>query len=290
MKNTLFLCFQLFDIVLVAYIFYRVYWLIENTRALNMLRGLIILFIATFAAQILHLFLLSWLLRSLWTVWLIASVVVFQPEIRSALAEMGRSTFSTLKFRLGILDKILGAVVAFSEKKIGAMLVFERNEGLKNYIEAGMEMDAKVSKELLETIFSPNGPLHDGGVILKQEKIAAAACFFPLTKRMDLPKSVGTRHRAAIGLTEVSDALVIVVSEETGGISLVENGEIVWNANHENLKDVLTKYYYKGKNKKSFIRSVIEGDVFKRNIGMKFTCLALAGILWYYVKYLLVNY
>ncbi|MFH1714732.1 MAG: diadenylate cyclase CdaA [Elusimicrobiota bacterium] len=280
------ICVQALDVLIVTYIFYRAYLLIKHSRALLMLRGIIVLFVFTVISQVFNFTIVEWLLRSLWAVALIAAVIIFQPEIRSALAAVGRGRFSAIRICSESMERIIAAVTAFSLRRTGAIIVLEREIGLKGYIDQGVIMEAEVSTELLESIFMMYAPLHDGAVIIKHDKIASAASFLPLTKREDLPKTVGTRHRAALGITEVSDAIVIVVSEETGQVSIVENGDITWNVGLKELKRELRKCYEEHEvNFLKWSRRIWSEENLKKNLNAKIVSIALALLLWYYVKY-----
>ncbi len=194
----------------------------RGTRAVHMFFGLVILFILSVVAQWAHLMALNWIISSLKTVWVIAFVIIFQPELRRALASLGQHRFLSRFFTVeetGVLPEIIKSVTRLADKGIGAIIVLEKDMGLKNYIETGTKIDARLTAELIETIFSPTSPLHDGAVIVQNDRITAAGCILPLTQDQRLSVSLGTRHRAAIGLTEETDAVVIVVSEETQAIS-----------------------------------------------------------------------
>ena len=208
------------DIIIVAYVIYRVIDLIQGTRATTLVKGLAFIFASSVVARALSLRTISWLLDQTITIVLVALPVVFYPELRRALEQIGRGQ---LFARLGIpskdkplpiIDEITEAAVRLSEKRMGALIVIERETGLQEFIETGISLDALVSKELLMNIFEPNSPLHDGAVILRDNRIASAACLLPLTESK-LGSHLGTRHRAAVGLSEQTDAFVVVVSEET---------------------------------------------------------------------------
>lgn len=282
---------NLFDVVIIAYVLYQGFLLINHTRTVQMFKGLIFVFIFTVIAGFLNFTVMEWLLRAFWAVSLIVAVVVFQPEIRRALAEMGSGRFSSMRIKAEAFDNIVRAVRDFSLKKVGAIVVLEKEIGLKNYTETGVLVRSEISWELLETIFMPNTPLHDGAVIIREDLIEAAACFLPLTKQ-DLPNTIGTRHRAALGITEVSDSVVIVVSEETGNISIVEDGRIRWNVGIKSLKDELHNYYVKADSKKSFvdgIKNIFTMRTIKKNFNAKIISLGLAIILWLYIKYNIIG-
>jgi len=217
------------DVLIVSFLLYKLFTLMRGTRAVHMFFGLVILFILSVVAQWAHLMALNWIISSLKTVWVIAFVIIFQPELRRALASLGQHRFLSRFFTVeetGVLPEIIKSVSRLAEKGIGAIIVLEKDMGLKNYIETGTKIDARLTAELVETIFSPTSPLHDGAVIVQNDRVAAAGCILPLTQDQRLSVSLGTRHRAAIGLTEETDAVVIVVSEETQAISYAQSGKL----------------------------------------------------------------
>ena len=219
--------FDLIDIVLVTWIFYKVYQYFRETRAGQMLIGLIILLISSFIFNSLDLVAMSWLLNQFQTVWVVAFVILFQPEIRRLLIYVGQTRFFQTIFRMGTsrsLESLVEASLLMSEKKWGALIVIQRETGLRSYKEAGIQLKAEVSTPLLLSIFNPNSSMHDGAVILQNTLIEAAGCILPLTESQMILPEMGTRHRAALGITEESDALVVVISEERGTISIAENG------------------------------------------------------------------
>lgn len=215
------------DIILVTWIFYKVYQYFKETRAGQMLIGLIILLISSFIFNSLDLVAMSWLLNQFQTVWVVAFVILFQPEIRRLLIYVGQTRFFQTIFRMGTsrsLESIVEASLKISEKKWGALIVIQRETGLRSYKEAGIQLKAEVSTPLILSIFNPNSSMHDGAVILQNTLIEAAGCILPLTESQIVSPEMGTRHRAALGITEESDALVVVISEERGSISIAENG------------------------------------------------------------------
>lgn len=234
------------DILIVGYIFYKLYTLIRESRAEQLIKGLALIIIVLKLSDILQLVALHWILQNTLTVGLIAIIVIFQPELRKALEHLGRSRFLTRKFfdteeeMQKVVDEITIAATNLSESKTGALIIIEQETGLRDYVANGILIDAAVSSALLENIFVVNTPLHDGAVIIRRDRIIAAACVLPLTEH-EVKKELGTRHRAAIGITESSDAIAVVVSEETGNISLSINGRLTRNYNGERLKLVLTK-------------------------------------------------
>ncbi|MEW6088814.1 MAG: diadenylate cyclase CdaA [bacterium] len=216
------------DIIIVALIFYWLFNLIKGTKAVQMSIGLAIIIIATFISQRLQLQTITWLLKNLWTIWIIIFIIVFQTELQSALARLGTGKLFGYYFsdKTFLIDEIIKSVIYLTSQKYGALIVIERDVGLKSLIETGTKINAYISSELINTIFTPNTPLHDGAIIIQHNDIASAASILPLSKDPHIPKQFGTRHRAAIGLTEETDAIVIVLSEETGNISLVKGGII----------------------------------------------------------------
>ena len=218
---------DIIDIILVTWIFFKVYQYFRETRAGQMLIGLIILLISSFIFNSLDLVAMSWLLNQFQTVWVVAFVILFQPEIRRLLIYIGQTRFFQTIFRMGTsrsLESIVEASLNMSEKRWGALIVIQRETGLRSYKEAGIQLKAEVSTPLLMSIFNPNSSMHDGAVILQNTLIEAAGCILPLTESQMVSPEMGTRHRAALGITEESDALVVVISEERGTISIAENG------------------------------------------------------------------
>ncbi len=220
---------SLIDILLIAFLFYQGLRLIKDTRAWQVTLGVVAVILFYYVTRFLDLRAVQWLLENLFPFSFIALIVIFQAEIRRALAEIGKGRF-VRKFRGGqpepLFEQIVLAASALASKRIGALIVIEGEMGLKNYIESGIKLDAHPTYDLLLTIFNPAGPLHDGAVIVSNERVAAAGCFLPLTTDPYLSKELGTRHRAAIGMTEETDAVAVVVSEETGKISAVHGGKI----------------------------------------------------------------
>lgn len=216
------------DIIIVALIFYWLFNLIKGTKAVQMSIGLAIIIIATFIAQRFELQTIAWLLKNLWTIWIIVFIIVFQTELQSALARLGTGKLFGYYFndKTYLIDEIIKSVQYLTSQRYGALIVIEREVGLQSLIETGTKMHAYLSTELINTIFAPNTILHDGAIIIQHNEIASAGSILPLSKDISIPKQFGTRHRAALGLTEETDAIVIVLSEETGSISLVKGGII----------------------------------------------------------------
>ncbi len=219
------------DIVIVAYLVYKILGFIQETRAQQLVRGLVVLGIVFFLSDFLKLYLLNWLLRNFVTMGLFALIVLFQPELRRGLEQLGRRNIVSGQFRsldkenaIQVVKEIVAAVDDFSATRTGALIVFERETMLNDIIETGTIVDARISVRLLGNLFYEGSPLHDGAVIIRGDRIHAASCVLPLTEKKNIGRNLGTRHRAGLGVSEVSDALVIVVSEETGVISVAENG------------------------------------------------------------------
>lgn len=220
------------DILIVAFLVYTVLRFIRETRAEQLAKGLLVLVIGTAIADLTHLYTVHWILSNVMTVGMIAIVVLFQPELRRALEKLGRAKL--VRF-VGDMDKdeaknmvveIAKAIEAMSQTKTGALMVIERETTLNDIVETGTVIDAAISAEMIGNIFYEGAPLHDGAMILRGDRLYAAGCVLPLTQNKKLAKELGTRHRAGIGVTETSDALVIIVSEETGVVSLAENGQL----------------------------------------------------------------
>jgi len=251
---------DIFDILIVAMAFYKILMLIRETRAEQLIKGIFTLFALTKISEWLELYTLHWILDTTMTVGVIAILIVFQPELRRALEYIGRSRFFSKSFMeikgeslKEVFDEIVDAVASLSRQKIGALIVIERETGLSEVVETGTRMDGKVTSDLLINIFIPNTPLHDGAVIIKDDKIKAAGCFLPLTENMSLSKDLGTRHRAALGISERSDCLAIIVSEETGSISIAENGSLARYLDSKTLKQILMDMYKPKEPQPSFI-------------------------------------
>jgi len=237
---------DLLDILLVAALFYRLLILVKGTRSAQMYVGLLVIAVVGLAARQLDLIAVKWITDSLKTVWLIAFVILFQPEIRHALAQFGRTRYFRSFLRgdnYGVLGEVVRGVETLSERRQGALVVVERNVGLRNFVDTGTRLDARVSAELLVTLFSPNSPLHDGAIILREETVVAAGCILPLSSNPRTPGSLGTRHRAALGLSEESDAAVIVVSEQTGGISVAYRGQMKQRLDEGALRSELSRIF-----------------------------------------------
>ncbi len=236
------------DILVVAFFFYRMYLLVRDTRATALLKGLVFLGIFTLMAGWLQLHVVSWILDKLMTVLIVALPVVFQPELRRALEQIGRGKFYVSSRVMNeveltsVIDNVVEAAVVMSKNKIGALIVFERTVGLDDRIDTGIRVEGIVSKELLGNIFIVNTPLHDGAVIIRENRVMAAGCLLPLTRDRSLSSELGTRHRAAIGMSEQADCVVVVVSEETGTISYTYGGHIYRHLEEDGLRNVLRNF------------------------------------------------
>jgi diadenylate cyclase len=234
------------DITLLSVIIYRLLLLIRGTRAAQMFIGLITIIILSIAADWLELGGLNWLISNLKTVWVVAFLILFQPELRRALAQVGQSRlFATLVSgtRYAVLGELVKAVEEMSHERIGALIVLQRNAGLRSYVDTGTRLDAAVTSELLLTIFAPRTTLHDGAAIIRSDRVVAAGCILPLSQNPRLSQSIGTRHRAALGLAEETDAVVVVVSEETGGISIAASGKLVRRLDAGSLRSELARHF-----------------------------------------------
>lgn len=232
------------DIIIVSIILYNLFIIIKETRAIQMLQGLLIILFLVVISRILDLYLLSWLLTGLTAIWIIAFVIVFQPELRRALVELGQNRLFKYIFKehVQLYREIKEAAEILCKKKTGALIVIEREVNLKSFIETGIKLDSETSSELLISIFNPKSPLHDGAVIIREGRIAAAACILPLSQKEDIDKKYGMRHRAAIGISEESDAVTIIVSEERKTVSLAINGKITPDIDSETLLEILSLY------------------------------------------------
>lgn len=231
-----------FDIFLVALLIYSVLRLIRGTRTVNMLVGLGMSILVYYISSVAELYTLNWILFHGLESLLLIVVIIFQNEIRRFLTRMGQTSFSALLSPVHddkSVDEIVRASVSMANKRIGALIVIEKESGLNDYIETGVNIDAAVSKELLVALFLSSSPIHDGAVMVQKGRLSYASCFLPLSMNPDLDPELGTRHRAAIGLTEESDALVIVVSEEKGWISVAMNGKIIRGVDEESLRKML---------------------------------------------------
>ncbi len=242
---------DIIDIIIVAILVYQLLKMIRETRALQLVKGIAILFVLMQVSAWLNFTTINYLLRNVMQIGLFSVVVIFQPELRSLLERVGRSKvgklidFSSQQLEDDALeymiDEIVIAVCNMSRSKTGALIVMERETKLGDIVKSGTVLNARVSSALLENIFVPNTPLHDGAVIIRDDKIYTAGCLLPLTSNTNLSRELGTRHRAALGMSEASDSMVIVVSEETGKISIALNGNLTRNLNDQTLKNAINK-------------------------------------------------
>lgn len=251
---------DIIDIVIVAVVIYKLFSLIKETRAEQLVKGIVVVLILTKLSRWAELYTINWILNNAITVGTLAILIVFQPELRRGLEYLGRSSFYTkslVEIRgeslSKVVEEIVEAVASLSRQKIGALIVIEKHTGLNEVADTGTEINGYVTSDLLINIFIPNTPLHDGAVIIKDDKVKAAACFLPLTENTGLSKELGTRHRAALGISERSDSLSIIVSEETGGISIAENGTIARYLDIQTLRQILLDMYKPDPDKQSFI-------------------------------------
>ncbi|MBV7271565.1 TIGR00159 family protein [Clostridiaceae bacterium UIB06] len=254
---------SIMDILVVSYIFYKAYMLIKETRAEQLLKGIIFIILLIPVSNFLNLTMMNWILTKTLTIGVLSFIIIFQPEIRRALEQLGRTAFNDRHILEDeetmerIVTEIVNSAENLSETKTGALIVIEQITGLEDIINTGTRLDAVVSSALLENIFVVNTPLHDGATIIRNDRIVSSGCFLPLTNSQEINKKLGTRHRAAIGLSENSDALVIVVSEETGNISLAVNGVLTRNYSRERLKDILIRIIKKRQQTKLTFREQV---------------------------------
>lgn len=234
------------DILVVALLIYRLILQIRGTRAVQLIKGLVVLLVAATVSSWLGLYTINWIMNKIMAMVIVAIPVVFQPELRRALERLGRGKFFARPlYFLGeeaadrLVTELVRAVTIMSKKKIGALIVLEQETGIYDYMETGVKVDGLVSGELLLNIFMPNTPLHDGAVIIRGDRAVAAGCFLPLSENPNLSKELGTRHRAGLGITEHSDAVVIIVSEETGNISIAQEGKLTRNQDETSLREYL---------------------------------------------------
>ncbi len=237
------------DILLVSYVIYKLIMLLRGTRAIQLLKGIMVIVAAWLLSTFLELRTLQFLMSQAFTYGVLAIIIIFQPELRRALEQLGSGrlfsrthAFADDQAVSQLVTEINKAAQYMAKRRIGALIVIERNTGLSDYIETGTEITGKVSSELLINIFIPNTPLHDGAVIIRKNSVMAAGCYLPLSENPSIDKDLGTRHRAAIGMSEVSDAVSVVISEETGMISLAINGELYRDLKEEVLKEYLTAH------------------------------------------------
>ncbi|WP_297963728.1 diadenylate cyclase CdaA [uncultured Anaerovibrio sp.] len=246
------------DILIVAIILYKVYEMLQDTRAITLVKGLIVLMIVTLCASLLELHVISWLLQKSVQLLFVALPIVFQPELRRALERLGQGRFLGLDQYLdaeeanSITNEIDKAVFNMADKKIGALLVIEKNVGINEIIDTGIKIDGLITTEFLMNVFIPNTPLHDGAAVIRGKRLVAAGCYLPLTENRSLSSELGTRHRAGIGLSEQCDAVIIIVSEETGVVSVAENGRIERYMTHDSLRQRIRPLFVNEKPRMKF--------------------------------------
>ncbi len=246
------------EIIILAVGIYFAFILVRGTRGAPVVTGFFVLLLAlTLVTIVLQLEVLSWILRTFFAFFAVAVLVLFQPELRRLLAKLGNlPLFNTAREERENIEVIIQTVERLSEARIGALIAVERSIRLEEVVEEGVLVDCEATPEMMETIFFPNNAIHDGGVIVRGGRILQAACIFPLTRRQDLNKSLGTRHRAAIGMSEETDAVIVVVSEETGLISYAFKGELVRGISLENLRAFLTTIFIGTDNSRGVVRSL----------------------------------
>ena len=239
MMNYITILKTIIEIAILWFVIYHIMLFFEGTRAVHVLRGVVILLVMFFVFQKLGFERLDWLFTKLFAISVISILIIFHPEIRQGLARLGQRHLFGMSLRKEELEHILREIVkaaeALSKYKIGALIAIEKNTPLNSYIESGIRIDAQVSSELIQTIFTPNSLLHDGGLIIQHGRITAAGCLFPLTENQDLSRIFGMRHRSAIGLSEETDAIVIIISEERGDMSMAYQGKLHQGLNKEEL-------------------------------------------------------
>ncbi|GIP41405.1 membrane protein [Paenibacillus sp. J31TS4] len=232
---------EIIDISIVSYVMYHLILLLRGTRAIQLLKGIFVVVITWAVSLWFDLRTLQWMMNQMFTFGVLALIIIFQPELRRALEQLGRGRLFSRSGGEedqeinGLIGEVMKTMTNLSRRRIGALIVFERETGLNEYIESGTKIDGEVSAELLINLFIPNTPLHDGAVIMRKSRLMAAGCYLPLSENPFISKELGTRHRAAIGMSEVSDAICLVVSEETGQISLALNGLVVRDIKEEAL-------------------------------------------------------
>ena len=242
--------FDILDIAVVAFIIYKILGFIQETRAQQLVKGLLVLLVVFFLSDVLHLYTLNWLLKTFMSIGIIALVVIFQPELRRGLEYVGRNKIVKAPFgqvdkakAKQITDEFVKALTGFSETRTGALIVIEKEVSLTDIAETGTEINGDISAQLLGNIFYEGAPLHDGAVIIRGDKVYAAGCVLPLTENKELNKDLGTRHRAGIGITENSDAITLIVSEETGVISYAVSGKLTRFLDSKMVEKLLLNLY-----------------------------------------------
>ena len=241
---------DILDIGIVSWGIYRALLLIEGTRAFNLLKGLGIILLVLMFTKDLDFNTVNWVLSNTLPAGFLALVVIFQPELRRALEDIGRGSFLADQMLPGedipeTINEITKAIMNCAKKRIGVLIVIEQDIGLKDFIDKGVPLHSHISSELLNTIFMPFTPLHDGAIILKGAWIEAASCFLPISQDPDLAPEIGTRHRAAVGITEITDAIALIVSEETGTVSMARGGKLIRDLGDEKVREILRSAFKK---------------------------------------------
>ncbi|AIY04056.1 hypothetical protein Plano_0091 [Planococcus sp. PAMC 21323] len=241
---------NIIDILLVWFVVYKLITVIKGTKAVQLLKGIFVIIIARLVTQALNLETLGWIMQQVLEWGFLAIIIIFQPELRRALEQLGRgrlfssSTLNEESERNRLIEAMSKSVSYMAKRRIGALISIERETGLSEYIETGIPMNSDLTSELMINLFIPNTPLHDGAVVVQKNRIAAAACYLPLSESPFISKELGTRHRAALGISEVTDAITIVVSEETGAISLTANGDLHRNLSLEDFEVKLRRIWF----------------------------------------------
>ncbi|HBF7285846.1 TPA: TIGR00159 family protein [Clostridioides difficile] len=259
--------YDLIDISIVAYIFYKIFMFIKDTRAEQVFKGIIFLLLATQLSNTFKLHTVYWISLKALDYGVIAALIIFQPEFRAGLEHIGRAKFNLFGKNVNTseetlnrnIEEIVEALYSLSRQKIGALIIMERETRISDIINTGTIIDAEISRQLLINIFIPNTPLHDGAVVIRDSKVKAAACFLPLTESKDLSKDLGTRHRAGIGVSEVSDCITLIVSEETGGVSIAKAGKLYRYISRERMMNILRSNLKTNTETRSFFK----GGIFK---------------------------
>ncbi|HBG0723595.1 TPA: TIGR00159 family protein [Clostridioides difficile] len=259
--------YDLIDIYIVAYIFYKIFMFIKDTRAEQVFKGIIFLLLATQLSNTFKLHTVYWISLKALDYGVIAALIIFQPEFRAGLEHIGRAKFNLFGKNVNTseetlnrnIEEIVEALYSLSRQKIGALIIMERETRISDIINTGTIIDAEISRQLLINIFIPNTPLHDGAVVIRDSKVKAAACFLPLTESKDLSKDLGTRHRAGIGVSEVSDCITLIVSEETGGVSIAKAGKLYRDISRERMMNILRSNLKTNTETRSFFK----GGIFK---------------------------
>lgn len=264
---------DILDILIVAFVIYKILEFIRESRAEQLVKGILFIIFAMLVSDALHLYTLNWILNSAMTLGAFAIVIIFQPELRNGLEHMGRGRWFRSLIKVDsnqakkIIENVVQAIKCASEKKTGELIVLEQRTPLTNISKTGTFLNADISAEIIGNIFYEGAPLHDGAVIIRGDKIYAAACVLPLTENKNLPSELGTRHRAGIGISEISDAFVLIVSEETGQISIAREGKIRRNVSYKTVeRELRIEYGLDEDDDKNTVRKAIDRVGRKRNV------------------------